>query len=214
MSTLTRDHFFAVFLFDTSLLGVRSLLRGTIFTHHMAGHSKWHNIKNKKGAADAKRGKLFSELARQIRIAVKEGKSGDPKANPTLRIAVEKARAANMPNENVQRAIDRGLGKGKGGVLQEIVYEAFGPQGIGLLVVAHTENNQRTAAELRALLTRAGGSLGGPGSVMYLFQRLGDEYKVAIPMEIQDEELLGRLEELMDALRENDDVEDVYSAVP
>jgi YebC/PmpR family DNA-binding regulatory protein len=178
----------------------------------MSGHSKWSTIKHKKGVADIKKGKVFSQLAKQIRIAVKEGKSGDPKFNPTLRLALEKARAANMPNANIQRAIDRGLGKGKGGAIQEVVYEGFGPHGVGFIVVAMTDNLQRTSGEVRAAFSKAGGSLGGPGTAMYLFQRQGDEYHVTIPMEITDPEIQETTQDLMDTFRENEDVEDVYCA--
>jgi YebC/PmpR family DNA-binding regulatory protein len=178
----------------------------------MAGHSKWNNIKNRKGAADAKRGKVFSQLSKQIKTATKEGKSGDPNHNPTLRLIIEKARAANMPKENIQRAIDRGLGKGKAGAIQEIVYEGFTPGGVAIVIVAQTDNPQRTAGEIRANLSKAGGSLAGPGSVMYMFERHGEEYKSTMPMELTDEEQIIKLEELMDLLRTNDDVEDVYTA--
>ncbi len=178
----------------------------------MSGHSKWNNIKNKKGAADIKRGKLFSQLAKNIRIAVKEGKSGDPRANATLPIALEKARTANMPKENIDRAIDRGLGKGKGGAIQEIVYEGYGPHGVGVIVVAHSDNPQRTAGEVRAIFSKAGGSLGGPGSAMYLFQRSGEEYQVTIPMQIESAEQQEDLQDLIDTLRDNADVEDVFCA--
>ncbi len=179
---------------------------------HMAGHSKWNNIKNKKGAADAKRGKVFSQISKEIRVAVKEGKSGDPAANPRLRVQIEKARAANMPKENIQRAIDRGLGKGKGGMIQEVVYEGYGPQGVGMIIVAQTDNTQRTAGEVRAALSKAGGSLGGPGSAMFLFQRQGDEYHVILPMTIEDPEIQEKLQNLIDILREDEDVEDVFCA--
>jgi YebC/PmpR family DNA-binding regulatory protein len=178
----------------------------------MAGHSKWNNIKNRKGAADIKRGKLFSQISKEIRVAVKEGKSGDPNANPRLRLQVDKARAANMPKENIQRAIDRGLGKGKGGAIQEIVYEGFGPNGVGLLIIGMTDNTQRTSSELRTIMYKAGGSLGGPGSAMYLFTRQGDEYTPAIPMDITDPDIQEKLQNLIDMLRENDDVEDVFCA--
>lgn len=178
----------------------------------MAGHSKWNNIKNRKGAVDAKRGKVFSQLSKLIKTATKEGKSGDPAHNPGLRLIIEKARAANMPKENIQRAIDRGLGKGKGGAYQEIVYEGFAAGGVGMVIVAQTDNPQRTASEVRMLLSKAGGSLGGPGSVMYMFERSGEEYKVVIPMELTDEQQIESLEELMDTIRANDDVEDVYTA--
>ncbi len=178
----------------------------------MSGHSKWSTIKHKKGIADIKKGKLFSQLSKDIRIAVKEGKSGDPRFNNALRLAVEKARAANMPKENIERAIDRGLGKGKGGAIHEVVYEAYGPHGVGLVIVAMTDNNQRTAGEVRNILSRAGGSLGGPGSAMYLFHRLGEEYTVAIPMEIADVQQQEQIQELIDSLREDEDVEDVFCA--
>jgi YebC/PmpR family DNA-binding regulatory protein len=177
----------------------------------MSGHSKWNNIKNKKGAADAARGKVFSQISKLIRIAVKEGKSGDPKTNPLLRVPLEKARAANMPKENIQRAIDRGLGKGKGGVIQEIVYEGYGPSGSGFLVVALTDNTQRTAGEIRAIFTRGNGSLGGPNSAMFMFAKEGSEYNVTIPLEVTDEALQNEIQELIDTLRENEDVEDVYT---
>ncbi len=177
----------------------------------MSGHSKWHNIQQRKGVADKKRSKIFSQVSKQIRVAVKEGKSGDPRFNPALRLALEKARMANMPKANVDRAIDRGLGKGKAGAIQEIVYEGFGPNGIGLLIFGMTDNPQRTAAEIRAVLTRGGGSLAGPGAVMYMFERQGDNYKVTIPMEVEDIELQQQLEDLMDTLRESEDVEDVYT---
>jgi len=178
----------------------------------MSGHSKWSNIKNKKGVADIKKGKVFSEIGKQIRLAVKASKSGDPIFNPNLRLALDKARSANMPKENIERAIDRGLGKGKGGEIQEVVYEGYGPGGAGIVVIAHTDNHQRTAGEIRFLFSRAGGSLGSPHSAMYLFTHVGEEYTVAIPTPIEDAQLQGQLQSLIDALRDNQDVEDVYCA--
>lgn len=178
----------------------------------MAGHSKWNNIKNRKGAADAKRGKTFSQIAKLIKSAVKEGKSGDPKFNPQLRLLLDKARAANMPNSNIERAIDRGLGRGKGGAIQEIVYEGYAAGGVGVVIVGQTDNAQRTAAEVRNVLSKAGGSLGGPGSVMFMFERQGEEYKPTIPMELTDEDQVAKIEELMENIRAIDDVEDVYTA--
>lgn len=178
----------------------------------MSGHSKWSTIKNKKGIADIKKGKVFSELSKQIRMTVKEGKSGDPKFNSSLRLVLEKARAANMPKENIQRAIERGLGKGKAGEIHEVVYEGYGPGGAGIIVVAQTDNNQRTAGEVRFLFSRAGGSLGGPGSAMFLFQREGEDYTVKLPIQIDDREMQETLQNLLDDLRSNDDVEDVFCA--
>ncbi len=179
----------------------------------MSGHSKWSTIKHKKGILDAKKGKVFSQAAKAIRMAVKEGKSGDPDQNPMLRLAMEKARAANMPKENIQRAIDRGLGKSASGrAIQEISYEGFGPQGVAFVIVGMTENTQRTASNIRNILSKAGGSLGGPGSVMYMFERSENgDYVSTMPMQI-DESLQEQVEDLMEALRADDDVEDVYTS--
>lgn len=179
----------------------------------MSGHSKWSTIKHKKGALDDKRGKLFSQLSKNIRIAVKEGKSGDINSNPSLRLAVDKARGANMPKEKIQKAIDRGLGKtATGAMIQEVAYEGFGPQGIGFVILAMTDNSQRTSCSIRTLLNKAGGSMGGPNTVMYMFRRDGEEYVSTMPMEISDKALIAQIEELMDNLREDDDVEDVFCA--
>lgn len=180
----------------------------------MAGHSKWNNIKRKKGVADAKKAKVFSQLSKLIKIAVREGKSGDPKSNPTLRLYLEKARLANMPRANIDRAIERGLGKSKSGAeVKEYIYEAFGPGGVGSLIIVQTENTQRTAAEVRLLFDRAGGALAGPGSAMYLFQRQGEEYVPTMPMDLQEDvELLEKILDLEDGLRALDDVEDVFWA--
>jgi YebC/PmpR family DNA-binding regulatory protein len=164
----------------------------------MAGHSKWNNIKNRKSAVDNQRARIFNQLAKQIRISVKEGKSGDPKFNPSLRMLLDKARAANMPKEKVQKAIDVGLGKSATGVIQEIVYEGFGPGGIGILAVAHTDNPNRTSSEIKFIFSRNGGALGGPGSAMYLFKREGEDYQVVMPIPADDQA--------------KDDVEEVYHA--
>jgi YebC/PmpR family DNA-binding regulatory protein len=177
----------------------------------MAGHSKWNNIKNRKGAQDAKKGKAFSMAAKAIKMAVKEGKSGDPKSNPTLRLALDKARAVNMPKDKIQKAIDRGLGKtDSGSVIKEVVYEGYASGGVGLMVVTMTDNTNRTSSEVRTLLSKSGGSLGGPGSVAFMFTREDGEYKSTMPMQIPDEAQQESLQELMDNLRELDDVEDVY----
>lgn len=178
----------------------------------MAGHSKWANIKNRKGAQDAKRGKLFGQVAKLIRIAVKEGGSDDPKFNPGLRVALDKARAANMPKEKIQKAIDRGLGKSaSGAVIQEIVYEGYGPQGVGVIVVAQTDNTQRTASEVKNAFSKAGGSLGGPNSAMFMFSRNEQgEYVPTMPMKIDDQSVISQLDDLVEQLLECEDVEDVY----
>ena len=178
----------------------------------MSGHSKWNNIKNRKAAVDVKKGKVFSQIAKNIRVAVREGKSGDPQFNPSLRVLLDKARVANMPNAKVQKAIDVGLGKGVGANVKEIIYEGFGPGGVGLLVVGLTDNPNRTSAEIKNIFSKAGGSLGAPGCVMYMFERgEGSDFVTTIPMQIEDEKLRQKLEDLMDQLRSYDDVEDVFS---
>ncbi|MBP9820003.1 YebC/PmpR family DNA-binding transcriptional regulator [Candidatus Woesebacteria bacterium] len=181
----------------------------------MAGHSKWNNIKNRKGAVDKKRAKIFGQFAKQIRVAVKEGQSGDPKSNAGLRLILEKARAANMPKENIERAIERGMGKtATGASIQEIVYEGFGPGGVGLLIVAHTDNANRTSSELKFILSRGGGSLGSPGSAHYLFERdlQTGEYIPTMPFEL-DNDTLAQLSTLLETLEENEAVEQVFPAV-
>lgn len=182
---------------------------------NMSGHSKWNNIKNRKGAQDKKRGKLFGQLSRQIRAAVKEGKSGDPSQNPNLRTILEKTREANMPKENIKRAIDKGLGKSATGSLQEIVYEGFGPGGIGMLVTVVTDNVNRMSSELKNIFSKAGGSMGAPGSVMYMFNRSagGEEgYICVTPIPVEDEKVAAQLQDLMDLIQENEDVEEIFCA--
>ncbi|MFC1653265.1 YebC/PmpR family DNA-binding transcriptional regulator [Patescibacteria group bacterium] len=176
----------------------------------MSGHSKWSTIKHKKAATDAKKGKVFSEISKMIRIAVKQGKSGDPDQNPSLRVAMDKARQANMPKDNVQRAVDRGLGVGKGGQIEEVLYEGFGPGGIGFMVVALTDNRQRTGAEVRHLFDKNGGSLGGPGSVSYMFERSGNDITVKVPMPSTDD-IKEKVEKMAELLEEHDDVEEVVT---
>lgn len=140
----------------------------------MSGHSKWSTIKRQKGAADIKRGMTFTKIANTITIAAKLGGSGDPASNPRLRVALEGARAANMPNINVQRAIDRGLGKLPGQVIEEVAYEGFGPGKVAFLVEGITDNRLRTTQEIKNMFERAGGSLGGPGSTAYMFEKKGE----------------------------------------
>lgn len=139
----------------------------------MSGHSKWSTIKRKKGAADAKRGQLFTKLTREITVSAKEG-GGDPESNFRLRLAIQRARAENMPAENIQRAIQRGSGAGADGAqYEEITYEGYGPNGVAMLVQALTDNRNRTVAEVRSIFTKAGGSLGESGSVGWMFEPRG-----------------------------------------
>ena len=139
----------------------------------MSGHSKWSSIKHKKGAADAKRGKLFTKLARAITVAARDG-GGDPDGNPTLATAIQKARDASMPKENIQRAIDRGTGAGgDAAAIEQITFEGYGPGGAAVFVEALTDNRNRTSAEVRHAFTRHNGSLGEPGSVAWIFEKRG-----------------------------------------
>lgn len=137
----------------------------------MSGHSKWSTIKRKKGAADAKRGQLFTKLGHEIVIAAREG--GDPATNFKLRLAVDKARAASMPKDNIQRAIRRGTGAEKGAELEEIHYEGYGPHGVALLVQVLTDNRNRAVSDVRRAFNRHGGSLGESGCVAWLFESKG-----------------------------------------
>src|SRR5205085_7026780 len=153
----------------------------------MSGHSKWSSIKHKKGAADAKRGKLFTKLTRAIIVAAKEG-GPDPGANLALQNAIEKARSYSMPKDNIERAIAKGVGEGTDGAAYEIVvYEGYGPEGVAVIVEALTDNRNRTASEVRHAFTRHGGSLGTTGAVAWQFERRG---VVVVPAEGVDEDEL------------------------
>jgi YebC/PmpR family DNA-binding regulatory protein len=139
----------------------------------MAGHSKWAQIKHKKAATDARRGKLFTKLARAITVAAREG-GGDPTGNYTLAAAIEKAKSYSMPKENIQRAVDRGTGAGDGAdSIERVVYEGYGPGGAAILVEALTDNRNRTSAEVRHAFDKHGGSIGEPGSVAWQFESKG-----------------------------------------
>ncbi|BDX41661.1 YebC/PmpR family DNA-binding transcriptional regulator [Enterococcus faecium] len=138
----------------------------------MSGHSKWHNIQGRKNAQDAKRGKVFQKLSREIYMAAKAG-GPDPSMNPALRLVVDKAKAVNMPNDNVERAIKKATSAVDETNYDEITYEGYGPGGVGILVHALTDNRNRTATNVRVAFTRNGGSLGETGSVSYLFDRKG-----------------------------------------
>jgi YebC/PmpR family DNA-binding regulatory protein len=138
----------------------------------VSGHSKWAQIKRAKGANDVKRGQLFTKLGRELTIAAREG-GPDPDGNARLRMAMDRAREANMPMDTIQRAVQRGVGGGEGAALEEVVYEAYGAGGAALLIEATTDNRNRTVAEVRATLTRGGGSLGEAGSVAWNFESRG-----------------------------------------
>jgi len=155
----------------------------------MSGHSKWSQIKRQKGANDAKRGAVFTKVARDIAIAARAG-GGDPDGNFKLRLAIEKARGVNMPSENIKRAIERGVGGGEADLFEEIVYEGYGPGGVAILVEAATDNRNRTAADIRAIFTKAGGQLAGAGAVAWQFEQQG---VIAIPRAGQDADEVGLL---------------------
>jgi YebC/PmpR family DNA-binding regulatory protein len=237
----------------------------------MSGHSKWSSIKHKKGAADAKRGKLFSKLSRAIIVAAREG-GGDPAGNLALQNAVEKARSYSMPKENIERAIARGAGTDADAAAYEtVIYEGYGPSGVAILVEALTDNRNRTASEVRHVFAKSDGNLGATGAVAWLFERRGlvvvdatgvdeDELMLAaaeggaedveqdgssfritsavedlaavraavegagftiesaevtmVPktsVEVEDESAAKKIVRLIDALEENDDVQDVYA---
>ncbi|EOD00692.1 YebC/PmpR family DNA-binding transcriptional regulator [Caldisalinibacter kiritimatiensis] len=138
----------------------------------MAGHSKWANIKHRKGRQDAKRAKIFTKLARAITVAAKEG-GADPEYNPALKTAIEKAKAANMPNDNIDRAVKRGAGETDGANYEEIMYEGYGPSGVAVMVQCLTDNKNRTAADVRHYFSKHGGNLGASGCVSFMFDRKG-----------------------------------------
>src|SRR5437763_12973786 len=152
----------------------------------MSGHSHWATIKHKKGAIDARRGKLWSKLSRAIIIAARHG-GGDPTMNLKLRYAIDKAREVSMPKDNIERAIKRGTGEVEGAVFEEITYEGFGPGGVAVLVDVLTDNRNRTSGEVRKVFDRGGGKLGSAGNVAYLFDRRG---VFTVDARTQDEDTL------------------------
>ena len=158
----------------------------------MSGHSKWHNIQKTKGAADAKRSQIFTKIAREMIVAVKTGGSGDPANNSRLATVIAKAKAANMPNDNIKRTIDKALGSGNTDSFENVVYEGYGPNGVAVIVEALTDNRNRTAPEVRHLLDKYGKGLGATGCVSWSFDRKG---VVVIESEDLDEDTV-----MMDAL--------------
>lgn len=177
----------------------------------MSGHSKWATIKHQKASADQKRGLVFSKLSSEIAIAVSEGKSGDPTQNPRLRSVLEKARSANMPSDNVGRAIKRGLGVVSGEGLEEVMYEGYGPSGVAVLVQAQTDNRHRTTAQIKNLYELYGGSLGGPGSCAFLFERSGGEFVPKVRLPVHEATTKQKLTTFFQALHALAEVKAVYS---
>jgi len=152
----------------------------------MAGHSKWAKVKHFKGAIDAKRGKIFSKLSKEITIAAKLS-GGDPNMNPRLRMVLLKCRAANMPNDNIERAIKKGTGGGEAATFEDLTYEIYGPHGVAVLAEVSTDNRNRTASEIRSIVTKNGGTIATAGSVTRLFQRKG---QIIVPREGANEDQL------------------------
>src|SRR5881392_2172988 len=139
----------------------------------MSGHAKWHSIKHKKGAIDAKRGRMFTKLIKEITIAARIG-GGDAEGNPRLRKAIQDAKAVNMPADNIKRAVQKGTGELEGGQIEEIMYEGYGPGGVAMLVEVVTDNRNRTVSEIRHVFSKNGGNMGESGSVAWLFHKKGD----------------------------------------
>lgn len=170
----------------------------------MSGHSKWSNIKHKKAVSDFKKSAIFTKLAKKIQIAVKTYGSGESEFNPTLRTILEEARSENMPRENIKRAIDRGLGGGSN-LITEVVYEAYGPGGIGIMITSATDNHNRTVGEIKSILDKNGGNLGGPGSVSYM------KNLDPIPMISLAGEDLIKANDLLEALDNHEDVTEIWT---
>lgn len=177
----------------------------------MSGHSKWSTIKRQKGAADAKRGAVFAKLSKKISVAAKEGKSGDPTLNFRLRLEIEKARALSMPNDNIERAIKKGLGLDGGAALEEVVYEGYGPGGSAFLIEAITDNKNRTVQSIKLIFTKHGGSLGAQGSVAWQFAKNAEgELENTQPIQLTGDDQ-GKAQHLLEALEEDEDVTAIYT---
>jgi YebC/PmpR family DNA-binding regulatory protein len=176
----------------------------------VSGHSKWASIKHKKAIVDSRRGKHFSKLTRAIMVAARDG-GGDPAGNPSLELAIRKAREASMPKDNIERAIAKGTGEGgEADAIETVLYEGYGPGGVALLVEAMTENRNRTGAEVRHAFSKHGGSLGEPGSVAYLFDKKGTI--VVDATRYSEDDLLAAVEAGAEDISADDDVFEVISA--
>lgn len=177
----------------------------------MSGHSKWANIKHKKARSDEKKGKEFTKLAKEITIAARTGGSGDPESNAKLKLAIQKAKAINMPNENISRAVKKGTGEIEGEAIEEIFYEGYAPGGIAVMLDIATDNRNRTASEIRHLFSKHNGNLGENGCVAWMFKRVG---LISISREnIKDEEdfMMKALEAGADDIREEEEYFEVLS---
>ncbi|MEE8407594.1 MAG: YebC/PmpR family DNA-binding transcriptional regulator [Acidimicrobiia bacterium] len=185
----------------------------------MSGHSKWANIKHRKGRQDAKRGKLFGKLGKAIEVAARNG-GGNTEFNPTLATAVDKAKAASMPNDNIERAIKRGTGEVEGAIYEETFYEGYGPGGVALYVQVLTDNRNRAASDVRSAFTRHGGNLGEPGSVGYLFSQKGlilvkgsEDEVMLLAIDAGAEDILDVDGEMYEVVTQATDMRDVRDAL-
>ena len=175
----------------------------------MSGHSKWHSIKHKKGALDAKRGRVFTKLIREMTIAARIG-GGDPDSNPRLRTVLEKAKASNMPADNIKRGIQKGTGELAGTTFEDLTLEGFGPGGVAILVEGTTDNRNRTVSEVRHILTKHGGNMGSAGSVAYMFKPRG-YIAIAAGKTTEDKLMELALEAGADDIQSGDDLFEVYT---
>ena len=177
----------------------------------MSGHSKWHNIQAKKGKADAARGKIFTKIGREIAIAVREG-GANPESNGKLRDVIAKAKANNMPNDNIQRSIKKAAGEGSGLTYEEITYEGYAPGGVAIICNIVTDNRNRTSADVRHIFDKNGGSLGTPGSVSYMFDHKGLIVVEREPGMDEDEMMMMALDAGAEDVKALDDVFEIYTA--
>ena len=175
----------------------------------MSGHSKWSTIKHKKALTDAKRSKVFSKIASVITIAARRG--GDPGKNPSLRTAIEKAREVNLPKENIERAIKRGTGEIAGAQIEDVIYGAFGPGGVAILISAITDNKNRALAEIKQILLEHNAKFAEVGSLQWMFRRDGADWIPNSPVKVEDENIKKQLTALYEALDEQFDVSEIYS---
>jgi len=173
----------------------------------MSGHSHWATTKRDKASEDAKRSKVFTKVSRLLTVATKQS-GGDPNSNPSLRLAIEKAKEARMPKENIQKAIDKGLGKSGSGSYEEITYEGYGPEGAAFMIRVLTDNRNRTASEMRNIFARYGGSLGGVGSTSYIFSP--DPKNPNFYAEVLNPNVSDRLQDMLAEFDDNDDVQEVF----
>ena len=178
----------------------------------MSGHSKWANIKNKKEKTDAQKGKIFTKSGREIAIAVKEGGGGDPVNNSKLRDVIAKAKAANMPNDNISRSIKKAIGDGNATNYEEVTYEGYGPGNIAVIVNCLTDNRNRIAAEMRHIFDKSGGNMGNSGSVSWMFDKKGQIVIERTALMDEDEVMMQALDAGAEDFVANDDAFEVYTS--